>query len=171
MQHQRVARRLRPRGWETIYPKPRLSTPHPTHRVSPYVLRGVPITRVHHVWRTDLTYRRLQGGVMDLVAVMDWCRRYGLAWAVSITMDVHFCLEVLEHALVVARPAIFTSGQGAQCTSLDCTGRLVAAGMQMSMDGRGRARDTVFIERLWRTVNSEEVYVTDDETPREALQG
>jgi putative transposase len=108
---------------------------------------------------------------MYLVAVMDWFSRYVLSWAVSITMDVDFCLEALDHALEVARPEIFNSDQGAQFTSLDFTGRLVAAGIQISMDGRGRALDNVFIERLWRTVKYEEVYVKDYETPREAMQG
>jgi putative transposase len=159
--HKRVARLLRTMGLETIYPKPRLSNPHPAHRVYPYLLHGVPITRVNQVWSTDITYIRLQGGFMYLVAVMDWFSRYVLSWAVSITM----------HALEVARPEIFNSDQGAQFTSLDFTGRLIAAGIQISMDGRGRALDNVFIERLWRTVKYEEVYLKDYETPREAIQG
>ena len=102
---------------------------------------------------------------------MDWFSRYVLSWAVSITMDVGFCLDALEHALEVARPDIFNSDQGAQFTSLDFTGRLAAAGIQISMDGRGRALDNVFVERLWRTVKYEEVYLKDYETPREAIQG
>jgi putative transposase len=121
--HKRGARRLRTMGWETIYPKPRLSDPHPAHRVYPYLLRGVPITRVNQVWSTAITYIRLHGGFIYLVAVMDWFSRYVLSWAVSITMDVGFCLEALEHALEVARPEIFNSDQGAQFTSLDFTGR------------------------------------------------
>src|SRR5205823_10960457 len=103
-----------------------------------------------------------------LVAVMDWFSRYVLSWAVSITMDVGFCLEALDHALGVARPEIFNSDQGAQCTSLDFTGRLAAAGIQMSMDGRGRALDNVFVERLWRTVKDEAVSLQAYETPHEA---
>jgi putative transposase len=169
--HKRVARLLRTMGLETIYPKPRLSEPHPAHRVYPYLLRGVPITRVNQVWSTDITYIRLHGGFMYLVAVMDWFSRYVLSWAVSITMDVGFCLEALEQALEVARPEIFNSDQGAQFTSLDFTGPLAAAGIQISMDGRGRALDNVFVERLWRTVKYEEVYLKDYETPREAMQG
>src|SRR5215475_13116264 len=169
--HKRVARLLRTMGLETIYPKPRTSQPHPAHRVYPYLLRGVPITRVNQVWGTDITYIRLHGGFLSLVAVMDWFSRYVLSWAVSITMDVGFCLEALDHALEVAQPEIFTSDQGAQFTSLDCTGRLAAAGIQMSMDGRGRALDNVLVERLWRTVKYEEVYLKDYETPREAMQG
>jgi putative transposase len=169
--HKRVARRLRTMGLETIYPKPRLSESHPAHRVSPYVLRGVPITRGNQVWRTDLTYMRLHGGCISLVAVRDRFSRYVRSWAVSITMDVGFCLDALEQALEVARPDIFHSDQGAQFTSLDFTGRLAAAGIQSSMDGRGRALDNVFVERLWRTVKYEEVYLKDYETPREASQG
>ncbi len=169
--HKRVARLLRTMGLETIYPKPRLSQPHATHRVYPYLLRGVPITRVNQVWSTDITYIRLHGGFIYLVAVMDWFSRYILSWAVSITMDVGFCLEALDQALEQARPEIFNTDQGAQFTSLDFTGRLTAAGIQISMDGRGRALDNVFVERLWRTVKYEEVYLKDYETPREAMQG
>jgi putative transposase len=169
--HKRVARLLCTMGVETIYPKPRLSEPHPAHRIYPYLLRGVPITRVNQVWSTDITYIRLHGGFVYLVAVMDWFSRYVLSWALSITMDVGFCLEALEQALRVARPEIFNSDQGAQFTSIEFTGRLSAAGIQISMDGRGRALDNVFVERLWRTVKYEEVYWKDYETPREARQG
>ena len=158
--HKRAAR-LRTMGLETIYSKPRTSEPHPAHRVYPYLLRGVPITRVNQVWSTDITYIRLHGGFLYLVAMMDWFSRYVLSWAVSITMDVGFCLEALDYALEVARPEIFNSDQGAQFTSLDFTGRLAAAGIQISMDGRGRALDNVFVERLWRTVKYEEVYLKD----------
>jgi putative transposase len=166
-----VARWMQTLGIEAIYPKPRLSQTHPTHRVYPYLLRGVPIRQVNQVWSTDITSIRLQGGVISLVAVLDWCSRYVLSWAVSITLDVGFGLEALDHALEAARPEIFNTDQGAQFTSLDFTGRLTAAGVQMSMDGRGRALDNVFVERLWRTVKYEEVYVKDYETPREAMQG
>ena len=169
--HKRVARLLRTMGLETIYPKPRMSQPHPAHRVYPYLLRGVPITRVNQVWSTDITYIRLHGGFIYLVAVMDWFSRYVLSWAVSMTMDVGFCLEALDEALERARPEIFNTDQGAQFTSLDFTERLTAAGIQISMDGRGRALDNVFVERLWRTVKYEEVYLKDYETPREAMQG
>ena len=129
------------------------SQPHPERRVYPYLLRGVPITRVNQVWSTDITYIQLHAGFFYLVAVMDWFSRYVLSWAVSIPMDVGFCLEALEHALEVATPDIFTSDQGSQFTSIDFTERLAAAGIRISMDGRGRALDNVFVERLWRTVN------------------
>jgi putative transposase len=169
--HKRVARLMHTMGIEAIYPKPHLSQTHAMHRVYPYLLRGVPILRVNQVWSTDITYIRLQGGFLYLVAVMDWFSRYVLSWAVSITMDVDFCLEALDQALEVARPDIFNTDQGAQFTSNDFTGRLAAAGVLISMDGRGRALDNVFVERLWRTVKYEEVYLKDYETPREAIQG
>jgi putative transposase len=167
----RVARLLHTMGLETIYPKPRTSQPHPGHRVYPYLLRGVPITRVNQVWSTDIIYVRLHGGFVYLVAVMDWFSRYVLSWAVSIIMDVGFCLEALDQALGVATPHIFNSDQGAQFTSLEFTGRLAAAGIHISMDGRGRALDNVFVERLWRTVKYEEIYLKDYGTSREAIQG
>src|SRR5262245_33693632 len=122
--HKRVARLLHTMGLETIYPKPRTSQSHPAHRVYPYLLRDVPIMRVNQVWSTDITYIRLHSGFVYLVAVMDWFSRYVLSWALSITMDVGFCLEALELALGVAHPEIFNSDQGAQFTSLDFTRRL-----------------------------------------------
>ena len=168
--HKRVARLLRKMGIEAIYPKPRPSAPHPEHRIYPYWLRGVPVTRVNQVWSTDITYIRLHSGFIYLVAVMDWYSRYVLSWALSITMDVSFCLEALNEALSRAQPEIFNSDQGAQFTRNDFTGRLETAGIRISMDGRGRALDNVFIERLWRTVKQEEVYLKDYRTPREAAQ-
>lgn len=167
----RVRRLLRTMGLETIYPKPRTTQPHPEHRVYPYLLRDVTPSEVNQVWSTDITYIRLHAGFIYLVAVMDWYSRYVLSWALSITMDVGFCLEALEQALEIAHPDIFNSDQGAQFTSLEFTGRLEAAGIQISMDGRGRALDNVFVERLWRSVKYEEVYVKDYETPREARSG
>jgi len=166
----RVARLLQTMGLETIYPKPHLSQSHPDHRIYPYLLRGVPITRINQVWSTDITYIRLHGGFIYLVAVMDWFSRYVLSWAVSITMDVGFCLEALDQALEVAQPEIFNTDQGAQFTSIAFTGRLEAAAIRISMDGRGRALDNVFVERLWRTVKYEEVYLKDYQTPRQATQ-
>jgi putative transposase len=126
---------------------------------------------VHQGWSTASTSIRLPDGLIYLVAVMDGLSRSGLSWAVSITMDVGFCLEALDHALEVAQPEIFNSDPGAPFTRLDFTGRLAAAGIQSSMDGRGRALDHVLVERLWRTVKYEEGYLKDDETPREAMQG
>ena len=167
----RVTRLMQQMGLEAIYTKPQLSQAAEGHAIYPYLLRGVKIERVNHVWSTDITYIRLQQGFIYLVAVIDWFSRYVLSWAVSITLDGSFCLEALEQALEVARPDIFNSDQGAQFTSLDFTGRLTAAGIQISMDGRGRALDNVFVERLWRTVKYEEVYLKDYETPHEAMQG
>jgi putative transposase len=169
--HKRVARLMHTMGLETLYTKPRTSQPQPGHRVYPYVLRGVPITRVNQVWSTDITYIRLQGGFVYLVAILDWFSRYVLSWAVSNTMDGRFCLDALEQALWRAKPEVFNSDQGAQFTSMDFTSRLEVAGVRMSMDGRGRALDNVFVERLWRTVKYEEVYLKDYETPREATLG
>lgn len=169
--HKRVARLMRQMGLETIYTKPHTTQSISGHRIYPYLLRGVPITRVNQVWSTDITYIRLQTGFIYLVAVIDWFSRYVLSWAVSITMDVEFCLEALEQALGIATPDIFNSDQGSQFTSTDFTGRLASAGIRISMDGRGRALDNVFVERLWRSVKYEEVYLNDYETPREATQG
>ena len=168
--HKRVARLMRKMGIEALYPRPRTSVPHPEHRVYPYLLRGVEVNRTNQVWSTDITYIRLHGGFIYLVAVMDWYSRYVLSWALSITMDVSFCLEALNEALSGAQPEIFNSDQGAQFTSCDFTGRLESAGIRISMDGRGRAMDNIFIERLWRTVKQEEVYIKDYRTPREATQ-
>ncbi len=139
-------------GIEAIDPQPRLSQTHPRQRVSPSCLRGVPILRGNQVWRTAITSMRLHGGCISRVAVMDGCSRYGLSWAISIPMAGGFGLEAFEQALEVARPAIFTRDPGAPCPSLDFPGRRASAGIQMSMAGRGRALDTVVVERRWRTV-------------------
>jgi putative transposase len=158
----RVARLLAVMGLEAVYPRRRLSTPAAEgHRIYPYLLRGVPIERTDHVWSTDITYIRLRHGFMYLVAVLDWFSRYVLAWELSPTLETEFCLAALEWALREGRPAIFNTDQGAQFTSHAFTDRLEAAGVQISMDGRGRALDNVFVERLWRTVKYEEVYLRD----------
>jgi putative transposase len=168
--HKRLARLLRTMGLETLYATPRTSQPQPGHRVYPYVLRGVPITRVNQVWSTDITYIRLRSGFVYLVAVLDGFSRSVLSWAVSITLEVRFCLDALEQARWRAQPEVFHSDQGAQFTSTEFTRRLEAAGIRISMDGRGRALDNVFVERLWRTVKYEEVYWKEYETPREATR-
>ena len=134
-------------------------------------LRGVPITHVNQVWSTDITSIRLQGGFVSVVAVRDWFSRYVLSWAVSMTLDGRCCLDALEQAWWRAQPEVFNRDPGVQFTSTDFTSRLAGAGRRISMDGRGRALDHVVIERLWRTVKYEEVYVKDDETPREATLG
>lgn len=167
----RIRRLLRLMGLEAIYPKPNLSQKNPGHRIYPYLLRRVPIVRVNQVWSTDITYIRLSSGFVYLVAIMDWYSRYVLSWSLSVTMDVSFCVEALDEALRVARPEIFNSDQGSQFTSTDFTGRLEKAGIKISMDGRGRAFDNIFVERLWRTVKYEEVYIHDYTIVPMALEG
>ena len=167
----RVTRLMRQMGIEALYTKPQLSQAAEGHVMYPYLLRGVKIERVNHVWSTDITSIRLQQGFIYLVAVIDWWSRYVLSWAVSITLDSAFCLEALETALRRGRPQIFNTDQGAQFTSRAFTERLRQGGVQMSMDGRGRALDNVFVERLWRTVKYEEVYLREYNTVREAQQG
>jgi putative transposase len=159
--HKRVARLLRVMGIEAIYPRRLLSQPAPGHQVYPYLLRDVAIQRRDQVWSTDITYLRLRRGFAYLVAVLDWYSRYVLAWELSATLETGFCLVALERALGHGAPEIFNTDQGAQFTSADFTGRLQAAGIAISMDGRGRALDNVFVERLWRTVKYEEVYLRD----------
>jgi putative transposase len=169
--HKRVARLLRTMGLAAIYPKPHLSQPALGHRIYPYLLRGITVARVDQVWSTDITYIPLARGFIYLVAVLDWYSRYVLAWAVSVTLDTSFCLEALEQALAGGRPEVFNTDQGSQFTSLAFTGRLVQAGVRVSMDGRGRALDNVFVERLWRTVKYEDVYLKDYETVPAAVAG
>ena len=157
----RVQRLMQQMGIEAIYPKPRLSTPAPGHRIYPYLLRRLAITRPNQVWSTDITYIRLRGGFVYLVAILDWFSRYVVDWEISATLDTSFCLSTLERALEQAKPEIFNSDQGAQFTSEEFTSRLERADIRISMDGRGRALDNVFTERLWRTVKYEEVYLKD----------
>jgi putative transposase len=157
----RVRRLLRTLGLAALAPQPGTSQAAPGHRVYPYLLRGLAIERVNQVWSTDITYIRLRGGFVYLAAVLDWHSRYVLSWAMSNSLEVGFCLDVLEAALARGRPEIFNTDQGAQFTSPAFTGRLMAAGVRISMDGRGRALDNVFVERLWRSVKYEEVYLQD----------
>jgi putative transposase len=167
----RVRRLMRKMGIAAVYQKPRLSEPAPGHRIYPYLLRNVPITRVNQVWSTDITYVRMNPGFVYLVAVMDWFSRYVLAWEVSITMESNFCISALDWALRIGRPEIFNSDQGSQFTSLEFTGRLLEHDIQISMDGRGRALDNVFVERLWRSVKYEDVYLKEYQTVPAVLQG
>lgn len=166
----RVRRLLRQMGLEAIYPKPRLSQPGPGHRIYPYRLRGLRIDRPNQVWGSDITYIRLRQGFIYLVAILDWFSRYVLAWEVSVTLDSAFCLAALEWALKKGSPEIFNTDQGAQFTSLDFTKRLEESGITISMDGRGRAMDNIFVERLWRSVKYEEVYLKDYEEAAEAAK-
>lgn len=168
----RVRRLLRQMGLEAIYPGPRTSRAAAGHQIYPYLLRGVPITQVNQVWSTDITYVRCRRSFCYLVAIIDWFSRYVLAWEVDTSLEVGFCLTALERALAAGsnsgEPAIFNSDQGAQFTSREFTGRLTAAQIAISMDGRGRALDNVFVERLWRSVKAEEVYIHDYQTVAEA---
>ena len=168
--HKRVARLLRQMGLMAIYPEPRLSQPGEQAGRYPYLLRGLSIERVNQVWSTDITYIRMPRGFLYLVAIIDWFSRYVLAWRTSITLETAFCLEALDQALEQARPEIFNSDQGAQFTSSEFTRRLQAAGVRISWDGRGRALDNIFVERLWRSVKYEEVYVKDYQSVAEAVR-
>ena len=155
----RIQRLMRLMGLEAIYPKRTLSRAGAAHRVYPYLLRDVPITRANQVWATDITYIPMRRGFLYLVAILDWFSRYVLAWRLSNSLEVGFCQEALEAALERGRPEIFNSDQGVQFTSEAFTRRLTEAGIRISMDGRGRVFDNIFTERLWRSVKYEEVYL------------
>lgn len=157
----RVQRLMRIMGIEGISPKRRTTTPHPGHQKYPYLLRNMKIVRPDQVWSTDITYIPMQHGFLYLVAVMDWYSRYVLSWRLSNTLEGTFCCEALDEALSISRPEIFNSDQGSQFTARAFTGRLEQAGIAISMDGRGRAIDNIFIERLWRSVKYEEVYLKE----------
>lgn len=164
----RVQRLMRIMGLEAIYPKRRTTQPGAGHKIYPYLLRNVEISRPDQVWSTDITYIPLRHGFLYLVAVLDWYSRYVLAWRLSNTLTGTFCLEALEEALARGQPEIFNSDQGAQFTAVAFTTRLESAGVAISMDGRGRALDNVFVERLWRSVKYEEVYLKDYRDGHEA---
>jgi putative transposase len=164
----RVQRLMRVMGIEAIYPKRRTTWPGAGHKIYPYLLRNVEITRVNQVWSSDITYVPLVRGWLYLVAVLDWASRKVLSWRLSNTLDGRFCLSALDEALSLARPEVFNTDQGCQFTSQAFTGRLAEAGLAISMDGRGRALDNAFIERLWRSVKYEEVYLRDYTSVREA---
>lgn len=156
----RVQRLMRKMGLAGMSPGPDTSRPHPRHKVYPYLLRGVEITRPNQVWSTDVTYIRLERGFAYLVAVIDWYSRRVLSWRLSNTLDAAFCVDCLEEALArYGRPEIFNSDQGVQFTCGAFTGVLKREGVKISMDGRGRALDNIFVERLWRTVKHEEIYL------------
>jgi len=168
----RVRRLLRKMGLIAVYPKLNLSKPAPGHKIYPYLLRGLDIKRPNQVWSTDITYIRLAGGFVYLVDIMDWFSRYVLAWGVSTTLDGAFCLEALGEALrLYGKPDIFNSDQGCQFTSAEFTGRLKAEGIQISMDGRGRALVNIFAERLWRSVKYEDIYLHDHLTVAAVIAG
>ena len=156
----RVRRLMRLMGLEAIYQAPRTSAPHPAHRVYPYLLGGMAIDRPNRVWCADITYIPVQRGFLYLVAIMDWATRHVLAWRLSNTMDASFCVEALEEALDrYGSPDIFNTDQGSQFTSFDFTGVLGRSDVTISMDGRGRCMDNIFIERLWRSLKYEAIYL------------
>jgi putative transposase len=167
----RVARLMALMGLEAVYPKPRLSQRGEGHKIYPYLLRGVSVERVNQVWSTDITYIRMARGFVYLVAVMDWYSRFVLSWALSLTMELDFCVEALKCALRRGRPGIFNSDQGSQFTSELFTGELEGRNIAVSMDGRGRCMDNIFIERLWRSLKYEEVHLKDYESVAEARAG
>jgi putative transposase len=158
--HKRVLRLMRAMGIASIAPGPQTSVPHPQHKKYPYLLRNVPVLRPDQVWCTDITYLPMARGHLFLVAILDWYSRHVLSWRLSNTCDVGFCLDALADALATGRkPEIFNSDQGAQFTSEDFTGRLLEQGIRISMDGKGRALDNVIVERFWRNVKYEHVYL------------
>jgi putative transposase len=167
----RVSRLMALMGIEAVYPKPKLSQAGEGHRIYPYLLKGMEVNRVNQVWSTDITYIRMAQGFVYLVAVMDWFSRYVLSWSLSLTMELDFCIEALRSALRRGRPDIFNSDQGSQFTSEKFTGELAAREIAISMDGRGRCMDNIFIERLWRSLKYEEVYLKDYASVSEARAG
>ena len=158
----RASRLLRLMGLQAVYRAPRTSAPHPEHRVYPYLLKALAIERANHVWCADITYIPVRRGFLYLVAAMDWASRFVLAWRLSNTLDASFCVEALEEALARhGTPEIFNTDQGSQFTGFAFTGRLRMAGVRISMDGRGRCLDNIFIERLWRSLKYEAVYLRE----------
>jgi putative transposase len=171
--HKRVRRLMRQMGLEAVYPhrKHNLSIPDKQHRIYPYLLKNVQIDRTDQVWSSDITYVRMYSGWVYLTAVMDWFSRYVLTWEVSVTLESDFCIEALRRALSFGIPGVFNTDQGSQFTSIEFTKVLQDAGIQISMDGKGRVFDNIFSERLWRTVKVEEVYLRDYQTVAEARYG
>jgi putative transposase len=158
----RVQRLMRKMGLQSIAPKPNTSKAHPQHKVYPYLLRGVDVLHPDQVWCSDITYIRMPGGFVYLTAIMDWHSRYVLSWELSVSMECDFCVSALEQAIRRnGRPNIFNTDQGSQYTSNEFTGALKDNGIKISMDGKGRFTDNIFIERLWRSVKYEEVYIKE----------
>lgn len=168
--HKRVERLMRIMGIQGIAPRKRLSIPNREHMIYPYLLKGVDITRPNQVFSSDITYIPMKKGFIYLTAVMDWFSRYVLSWRVSITLDATFCIEALREAIAINTPEIFNTDQGSQFTSTDFTTVLIDHHIAISMDGKGRVFDNIFIERLWRTVKYEEVYLRDYATVAEAIR-
>jgi len=167
----RIARLMRLMGLQAVFPGRKTTISAKEHTVYPYLLRGLKITRPNQVWSTDITYIPMVNGFMYLVAVIDWYSRYVLSWTLSNTLDSTFCLEALEQALQQGTPDIFNTDQGAQFTAYSFTSRLAADNIRISMDGRGRALDNIFIERLWRTVKYEDIYLKNYENVPALIAG
>jgi putative transposase len=167
----RVVRLMRLMGLEAIYQRPKTSQPAPGHQIFPYLLRSVAVSRTNQVWAVDITYIPMRRGFLYLVAIMDWHSRFVLAWRLSISLEVEFCLSALGEALTKGQPEIFNSDQGSQFTSQRFTGMLLKRNIRVSMDGKGRCMDNVFVERLWRSLKYEEVYLKAYDTVAEARAG
>ena len=164
----RVQRLMRKMGLQSVAPKPNTSRANPAHKLYPYLLGNIDITYADQAWCTDITYIRMQGGFVYLTAVMDWYSRYVLSWEISVSMDTEFCISALDRALRnYGSPVIFNTDQGSQYTSLEFTGILKNHDVKISMDGKGRAMDNIFIERLWRSVKYEEIYLKEYESVHE----
>lgn len=159
--HKRIARLMAKMGLQSIYPRPRTTVSHAQHKKYPYLLRNLDVNRPNHVWCADITYIPIPRGFMYLVAIMDWFSRFVVAWQLSNTLESAFCVEALQQALLHGQPEIFNTDQGVQFTSHAFTLELENAGIRISMDGRGRVFDNIFIERLWRTVKYEDVYIKE----------
>ena len=167
----RVQHAMRAMGLQGLAPGPATSRPHPAHTIYPYLLRGVTAAYPNHVWGIDITYVRLRGAWLYLVAILDWFSRYVVSWELSETLTLPFVLTAAQRALAQATPVIWNHDQGSHFTSPQYTAILEAAEVQISMDGRGRALDNIFTERLWRSVKYEEVYLNEYRSPRDARQG
>ena len=167
----RVRRLLRAMGLEAIYQKPNLSKANSEHKIYPYLLRNVPITRRDQVWSTDITYIRLRQGFVYLMAIIDWHSRYVLNWQISTTLEAEFCIEALKETLATGQCEVFNTDQGAQFTTKRFIEPLLARGIKVSMDGKGRALDNIFVERLWRSVKYEDIYLKDYDSVQSVKAG
>lgn len=169
--YKRVRRLMQLMDLAAVFPGRKTTVRHPGHKIYPYLLRGIPILRLNQVWSTDITYIPLSRGFVYLVAVIDWYSRCVLSWRLSNTLDLSFCLEALDEAFQCGTPETFNTDQGSQFTSIEFTERLLSKGIAVSMDGRGRALDNVFVERLWRSVKYENIYVMNYETVADLYRG
>ncbi len=168
--HKRVSRLMQEMGIQAIYPKPNLSKASKEHKKYPYLLKGLTIDHPNQVWSTDITYIRMKRGFVYLVAVIDWFSRYVLSFRISTTLDRDFCVKALKDALAISIPEIFNTDQGSQFTSDEFTGCLEEHNIDISMDGKGRAIDNIVVERLWRSVKYERIYLHDYETVRQVVE-